>query len=512
MAKLRATIPLLIIMAAGLLAVAVIYRAARPSADVSGRTILVGTDTELTQAITSAIPGTTILLKPGIYRPFTIINKERVTIQAQKLKEYEASRQPFEIGDLSLLPHIQGSEKTKDVIYARGYNLAFRGLHVSVAQRNGILIDNTTIVLVESSVIHDVARTNGQGILFDSTRNATAKNNVIYDIQGERAHAIYAAGSASDGATFIGNRGYDIAGAVYQLNAEDRRGDKTISGAVIANNIAHDGPFGGNFCGVTDSRFINNLGFRLDKGWTFYAGNGLCVMPQQNKLYHNTIVTRDGETIAIQDGKNFDIRNNILTGGKTSGIDAKANLIGQSADLFVTTDGKGYLDYRPHASLSVLNKGAVLAGVTTDLLGLQRTLGGGPDYGAFEYGPTETVSSPAPSPIITAIPISSTVQLASERGLSISWGSEGVQLNWQAYTKSNLKNYIVSRFDEGASVFRRVATLSPDQLSYVDTTAKLGEAYRYKIRIITEKRKLFGSSSQQIADWIEPITVQLPIE
>lgn len=485
-----------------------------PSADTASQTLLVSTDTELAQAIAQSQPGTMILLKPGTYRPFTVTNKSGLTIQAEKLREYEAGRKPYEIGNIALLPHIRGTEQTKDVVLVEGgSDLTFRGLHISVAQRNGLLTVHSRDVLVESSVIHDVARTNGQGILFDSTRDATAKDNVIYDIRGSRAHAIYAAGSDSDNARFIGNRGFDIDGAVYQLNAEDRQGDRVISGAVVANNIAQDGPFGGNFCGVANSQFSNNLGFRLDKGFTFYAGNGLCAQPSNNKLYHNTLVTRAGDPLTIQDGKNYDIRNNIFVGGTTKGVDGVMNHLSTIADVFQSSDGQQYLDYRLKEGVAVIDRGILLAEISTDLIGGERVVGARPDFGAFEFGASVDepiddggASNDGDEPVTT---LPTTVRV-SEGGLILTGQAKQVALSWRAYKKSDLQYYVVSRKDEGMETFRRVANLSPQQLDYADATVQPGKKYQYKIRITTQNRSLTGRIRTQIRDWIEPVTITLP--
>ncbi|MEO8256944.1 MAG: right-handed parallel beta-helix repeat-containing protein [Acidobacteriota bacterium] len=197
---------------------------------------------------------------------------------------------------------------------------------------------------------------------------------------------------------------YDTSGAGMQIY--NATGDSP-DGNIIRNNRIHDITRTGSYDQVwgilaasgSNNQIYNNLIYGINVGNANSGNAGIAVSGDSNKVWNNTIVNNRNTGIIVGSGASrTEVKNNIVYGStgsnfinSGSGTVLSNNLLDVDP-LFVNQSGK---DFQLQAASPAVNAGSSLTFVTTDLNGVVRPQGSGPDIGAYEYRSGQSSSQPA---------------------------------------------------------------------------------------------------------------------
>jgi hypothetical protein len=376
-------------------------------------------------AADSVIPGDTVLIHPGTYSEAV----HMTTSATEALPIIFRASAPGVVIDGAALPT---DFAHRDLFFIEHADwVTVESLTLQDAHRAGVRLSYANHVTIRGCLCADSGT---WGIFTDFSDDTLLEGN---DCRGSVAeHGIYVSNS-SDRAVIRGNHCHDNNASGIQINADPQfldPGDGISSNCLVENNICHDnGTAGGaaiNLASVRDSVIRNNLlwGNRAGgiAGWG--DGNGPAWGTMDNQFYHNTVWFRPTEgrwCISLKEGSvRNTIRDNILFGGHRGAIEfddssfvgwvADHNLLRRDGSAQIATNestdaaftlaqwqalgmGQGSIgddplfidtatgDFRLQPTSPAIDRGVVIPGILTDLLGAPRLQGLAPDLGCYEF-------------------------------------------------------------------------------------------------------------------------------
>jgi hypothetical protein len=203
-----------------------------------------------------------------------------------------------------------------------------------------------TGALVEANVIYGNGATGGSGINMDGVQASIIRNNLLYDnhASGISAYQIDG-GGPSTGNRILNNTVIVASNGRWALNIQDGARNTTLSNNILYNL--------GSYRGVLD-----------------ISQDSLPGLASDYNTVMNRFTTNDGDTILT-----------LAQWRQQTRLDAHS-FVATPAQLFVDAS---HNDYRLSPSSLAINRGATLAEVTTDIVGVMRPQGPAYDIGAYEF-------------------------------------------------------------------------------------------------------------------------------
>ena len=328
----------------------------------------------ITRAYNQAVPGSTIIVLPGVYTDYTSnwglrlgrsgTGSSPITLKSQVRGGAVIDGQ--NAGDRNVGIYVDGSHNIIDGFEIRG------GPH------GGITIWGNFNQILNNDIHHNgnpgSASMLGQDGVYssESTRNTVYMGNYIHD-NGRRGsnldHALYLCG---DNEAIINN--VLVRNASYGLHIA---GYETVSNMKVYNNVmAHNGKSGIIFwmpvsgVDIRNNMIVHNGKFGIES----YDAHGGGVVIDRNLVFGNGL----GDYDLARDGSDF-----TYSMGTTI----------SSAPNFVNSASDGFDAHLSDGSPAIGAAGNLSSMFTTDLDGAERPASGAWDLGAYKYGNTGTIPS-----------------------------------------------------------------------------------------------------------------------
>lgn len=402
---------------------------------------------QIRRALQVAGPGDTVLVADGDYLGFDV---RRGGLAGAPLTIRAAGTAA------NVLPTSDRVDNRDTIFITYAPYVVIEGFRSANANRAAVRIDASHHVTIRNNTFANNAR---WGIFTNHSDDLLLESNVCSGSVAE--HGIYVSNSG-DRPVVRGNRCFNNAACGIQFNADlSAGGDGLITGGLIESNVCYgNGRLGGaaiNLDGVQDTIVRNNLLYANQAtGIVNYRGDG-AAGPRGMQILHNTVdqpaTARWALLMQSTTGPNL-VRNNVLLHGSTfrggllfggaadvANTNSDYNVVGRVSPDYGSTSltlgewqARGYEphsltatlaslfvnpvggDYHLAAGSPAVDRGEILAGVTSDLEGNPRPVGLGSDLGAYEVAAATPPPPPPPPPPAPVALASLTVSRASVRG------------------------------------------------------------------------------------------------
>jgi hypothetical protein len=375
--------------------------AATANAHPTERTIAVATGDALTQAISQAAAGDSIVIEPGIYRLGRIeatasgaagkpivVRAERlgtVRIEASAIETFVVAGPYWTFENLEIVGitpetehafHIVGGASHAVIRHnrIRDFDAAIKG--------NGLNRRFARDVLIEGNIIHNLTARETAGpvtpIDVDGGRDWVARENLIADFAKRKGNQVsYGAFMKAGSRDGVFERNLVI--CEWQHHGGIRVGLSFGGGGGETAEICEDGKCTPKH---RDGFIRNNIIMHCPEDAGIYINAS-----RNTKIYNNTLIDTGGGIDVRFAASTADIRDNIITGGAHNRAGGRSTLranlfLASPAALFTDPD---HADFRLRDGREIVGRGQRLPEVSDDFCGHRRG-SAALDIGAIAYG------------------------------------------------------------------------------------------------------------------------------